>query len=183
LLPHLEQLEIKVVLGQGLPRFDEAAVEWIQYKTKQPPPTDEIKTALRKPFPTRKRSSFTDAMALMEWSHTMFKGAYPSRQNPTPLYAPETIVSLRLSADELEAILTQTRISKTKQFRPRLEAMAAKGEAIELDINDWSSVVSALCGPTVDVAAVRKQMLKMATRIAEQLAEALNIEPPKFLLK
>lgn len=122
-------------------------------------------------------------MALMEWSHTMFKGAYPSRENPAPVYDPGTIVSLRLSADELKAILTRTRIAKTKKLRPRLEAMAAKGEAIELDITVWSSVVSALCGPTVDVAAVRKQMLKMATRIANQLAEALNIEPPKFLSK
>lgn len=184
LLPHLQQLGMEVVLQQDLPWFDEAAVEWIQEsKTKKPLSGDEIKAALRKPFPGRKRTWFTDAMALMEWSHAMFKGAYPSRENAVPLYDPETVVPIRLAAEELVAILTQTRIARTKKLRPRLEAMAAEGKAIELDINDWSNVVSALCGAKVDKQSAHRQMLKMATRIATQLAEALNIEPPDLSVK
>ena len=49
----------------------------------EPPSADEIKAALRKPFPERKRTWFTDAMALMEWSDAMSKGAYPSRKAPS----------------------------------------------------------------------------------------------------
>ena len=184
LLPHLQQLGIEVVLEQDLPWFDEAAIEWIQEsKTKQSLCADEIKTALRKPFPKRKRTWFTDAMVLMEWSHEMFKGAYPSREVPTPLYDPETVVAIPLAADELDSIVTKTNVAKTKKFRPRLEAMAAENKAIELDIHEWSNVVSALCGARVDKVSGRRNMLKMATRIANQLAEALNIEPPNFSLK
>jgi hypothetical protein len=175
---------MEVVLQQDLPWFDEAALEWVrETKMKKPISADEIKTALRKPFPARKRTWFTDAMALMEWSHSMFKGAYPSREAPVPLYDPETVVPIRLAAEELEAVVTQTRIAKTKKLRPRLEAMAAEGNPIELDISDWSNVVSALCGARVDKQSTRKQVLKMATRIANQLAEALNIEPPNLSIK
>ena len=59
LLPHLRQLGIEVVLTDDLPRFDEAVIEWMQ-KTTKPNTTDEIKAALRKPFPERKRNLFTD---------------------------------------------------------------------------------------------------------------------------
>ena len=59
-----------------------------------------------------------------------------------------TVVPIHLAADELEAILTKTDIAKTKKLRPRLEAMAAEDKTIELDINDWSRVVLALCGPS-----------------------------------
>ena len=75
LLPHLGQLEIRVILGHYLPWFDDSAIEWIQYTTEQRPSADEIKAALRKPFPERKRTWFTDAMALMQWSDAMSKGA------------------------------------------------------------------------------------------------------------
>ena len=184
LLPHLRQLGMEVVLRQDLPWFDEAAVEWIrESKTNKPLSGDKIKAALRKPFPKRKRTWFTDSMALMEWSHAMFKGAYPSRENAVPLYDPETVVPIHLAAEELEVILSQTRIAGTKKLRPRLEAMAAEDKAIELDINDWSGVVSALCGAKVDRQSAHKRMLKMATRIATQLAEALNIEPSYLSVK
>ncbi len=138
LLPHLQQLGIEVVLGDDLPRFDEAVVEWIQ-KAKKPSSADEIKAGLRKPFPERKRTWFTDAMALMEWSDAMFKGAYPSREAPVPLYDPETIVPIRLAAEELETILTQTHIAKTKKLRPRLEAMAAKARP-----SNWTSTIGVM---------------------------------------
>lgn len=179
LLPHLEQLGIKVVLGQDLPWFDEAAIEWLQKgKTGKSPSADEIKVALRKPFPERKRTSLDDAMALMEWSDTMFKAAYPTRKDAVPLHDPERPVSVRLTADELEAILTQTEIAKTKKLRPRMEAMAAEGKAIDLEIIDWSRVLLALCAPKVKADSARRRLLKMATILATNLAEALGIEPP-----
>lgn len=181
LLPHLRQLGIEVILGGDLPRFDEAIIEWMQHsKTKRLSSADEIKAALRKPFQERKQTWFTDAMALMEWSGAMFKGAYPSRNVAVPAYDPMTVVSICLAADELEAILTKTDIAKTKKLRPRLEAMAAEDKTIELDIHDWSDVVSALCGPTVDEVSVRKHLLKIATRIANQLADALGIDGPSL---
>lgn len=78
LVPHLQQLGMDVVLGQDMPWFDEAAIEWIQGKREHAPSADEIKAVLRKPFPQRKHTSFDDAMALMEWSDAMFKAAYLS---------------------------------------------------------------------------------------------------------
>jgi hypothetical protein len=119
-------------------------------------------------------------MALSEWADAMFKGAYPSRKVPVPLYDPMTVVAIRLTAEELEAILTKTEIAKTKKLRPRMEAMAAEGKTIELDINDWSRVVLALCGPKGNEVPVHKHLLKIATEIAIQLAEALGIDPPSL---
>ena len=176
LLPHLRQLGIEVVLTDDLPRFDEAVLEDIQKST--PKTADEIKAALRKPFPERKRTSFDDAMNLMEWSDGMFKGAYPSRKVPVPLYDPMTVVPIHLAMEELEAILTKTEIAKTKTLRPRLEAMTTEGKAINLDINDWSRIVLALCGPKVKEEQVRRHLLEIATRIANQLAETLGIDGP-----
>lgn len=177
LLPHLRQLEIEVVLSEDLPRFDEAAIEWME-RAANPSSPSEIRAALRKPFPERKRSWFTDSLQLMEWSDGMFKGAYPSRTVAVPAYEPTTIVAIRLAAEELEAILTDSDIAKTKKLRPRLEAMAAEGTPIDLDINDWSTVLLALCGSRAKEAAVRKHLLRTATRIANQLASALGIAPP-----
>ena len=178
LVPHLGQLGIEVAFSQDLPRFDEAVIGWMQQtKRKTLPPVDEIKATLRKPFPARKRSWFTDAMDLMEWTDAMCKGAYPSRKVPVPAYDPMTMVPMQLTADELEAILTTTTIAKTKKLRPRIEAMAAEGK-VELDISDWSRVLSALCGPRVKQVAVRKRLLRTARRIANDLAEALGMDAP-----
>ena len=177
LLPHLRQLEIDVVLGDDLPWFDEAVMDWVKRATK-PPSRSEIQAALRKPFPERKRSWFTDAMNLMEWTDTMCKGAYPSRKVAVPAYDPTTVVPIHLTAEELETILTQTDIAKTKKLRPRLESMAAEDKAIELDIHDWSTVLLALCGARAKEMAVRKHQLRTATKIANQLADALGIAPP-----
>ena len=43
----------------------------------------------------------------------MWKGAYPSRKVAVPLYDPTTVVPIQLTAEELEAILTKTEITKT----------------------------------------------------------------------
>jgi hypothetical protein len=179
LSPHLRQLGIEVVLVDDLPWFDEAVVDWMQQtKRKSLPSVDEIKATLRKPFPERKRTLFTDSMDLMEWTDRMFKGAYPSRKVAVPFYEPMTVVPIPLTADELEAILTKTEIAKTKTLRPQLETMALEGRAIELDIHEWSRVLLALCGAREKETKGRKSLLVMAKRIADHLAKALGIDPP-----
>ncbi len=65
-----------------------------------------------------------------------------------------------------------------KKLRPKLEAMAA--EAVELDIHEWSRVLRALCGGRRKETASHKPLLEMAKRIANHLAEALEIDPPVF---
>ena len=157
LLPHLRQLDIEVILGDDLPRFDEAIIEWMQ-KMKRPPSAGKIKAILRKPFPERERTWFTDAMELMEWSDAMFKGAYPRQNAPVPSYDPMTIVPIRLAADELDAILTKTRIAKTKKLRPRMEAMAAEGKTIDLEVTEWSGIILALCGTKVKDESVSEAL-------------------------
>jgi hypothetical protein len=87
-------------------------------------------------------------------------------------------VSIHVTAYEAEAILTQTDIANTKKIRPRLESMAAEDKAIELDIHEWSRILLALCGARAKVTAVRKHQLRTATKIANQLADALGIAPP-----
>lgn len=62
LLPHLRQLGIAVVLTENLPRFDEEAIQWIQFKRKKPPTAEEIKAALRMPFPPRTRPQLWEMM-------------------------------------------------------------------------------------------------------------------------
>ncbi len=179
LLPHLRQLGIEIVFSGDLPRFDEAVIDWMrQTKGKMLTPVDDLKMALRKPFPERKRTCFTDAIDLMEWADSMWKEVYPSREIASPSYDPTTLVPVQLTDDELGTILTKTEIAKTKKLRPRLEAMAAAGKAVELDISDWGTVVSALCAPNVKKVSVRKQMLRTAQRIANQLAKALGIDGP-----
>ena len=85
LLPHLRQLEIDVVLNSDLPWCDESVMDWMA-KATNPPSPSELQVILRQPFPERKRSWYTDAMNLMEWSDAMFKGAYSSRKIALPAY-------------------------------------------------------------------------------------------------
>lgn len=179
LLPHLQQLGIGVVLADDLPWFDEAVIDWMQQtKRRTRPSEDDIKATLRKPFPERQRTWFTDAMDLMEWTDKMCKVAYPSRKVAVPLYDAMTLVPIQLTAGELEAILTTTHIAKTKKLRPRLEAMAAEGHAIELGVHDWSQVLLSLCGTRGKQERVSRQSLRVARRIANDLAEALGIDGP-----
>ena len=179
MLPHLRQLEIDVVLNDDLPWFDEAVMDWVKTATK-PPSRSEIQAVLRKPFPERKQSWFTDAMNLMEWSGTMCKGAYPSRKVAVPAYEPTTVVSIHLAAEELEMILTQTDIANTKKLRPRLEMKAVEDNAIDLDIHEWNRILLALCGARAKETTVRKHQLRAATKIANQLADALGIATPSL---
>ena len=144
---------------------------------------EKIKTILQQPFPERERNWFTDAMAFMEWSDRMFKGAYPSRKAPAPSYDPLTTVAVHLTADEVNSILIKTEIAKTKKLRPRMEAMLAEGKTIALDINDWSRVILALCGAGGHGVSDHKRLLKLGTKIANQSREALDIDGPPVPVK
>jgi hypothetical protein len=111
-----------------LPWFEEAVIDWRQRsKREKLPSVDEIKATLRKPFPERKRTWFTDAMDLMEWTDTTCKAAYASRKVAVPSNSPATLAPIQLTADELEAILTRPQIATTKKLRPRLEALGIDG--------------------------------------------------------
>jgi hypothetical protein len=180
LLPRLQQLDIEVVLADDLPWFDGAVVDWMQQTKKGLPPIADIKTSLRKPFPERKRTSFTDAVDLMEWTDFMWKGAYPSRKVAVPLYDPTMVVPIQLTTEELEVILTQTEISKTKKLRPKLETTVLEGRGVELDIHEWSRVLLALCAARTKDMTDRRDLLGMAESIANNQAEALRIDPPVF---
>ncbi len=181
LLPHLRQLGIEAVLSEDLPGFDEAVLEWMQHtKLERPLSVGEIKAVLRRPFPKRKPTRFTDAMNLMKWTEAMVKGAYPSRRDGAASYAPMPVVPIPLSADELEMILTRTTIAKTKRLRPRLEATAAESEAIELSIGDWSRVILALCATRGEGPPLQRRSLEIARRIVNELATALGIDAPEL---
>jgi hypothetical protein len=202
LLPHLRELRIKVVFAENLPRFDaeaiawmeetgtatdlgEALVQWLQKTkgaTKLPSP-DAIQAVLRRPFPPRKRTWHEAAMILTEWTDTMWKGAFPRRDDPVPAYDPTTTVSVAFTAEELRAILTETRVASTKKLCPRLEA-AGEGGQFALAVEDWGTTCFALCGTRTKDTRVRKQLLGIAFKIANRLAEALGIAaPPAWIEK
>jgi hypothetical protein len=187
LLPHLRQLGIEVVLGQELPWFDDAAVEWLQDKpARQAPgkrlPLAKMKEELKSPFPTRKRTAADVPMALMLWTDEMFKAGYPSaRKGTEAAYDPMSTVTIALTTEELEAICTQTRIAKTKKLRPRLEAIAVAGQAADLRVSDWADIMLALCGGLGrPEPRIQKYLLMLAGRIATKLAEALPIVGPPW---
>lgn len=106
------------------------------------------------------------------------RGAYPSPKAPVAPYAPETIVPIRLKADELEAILTKTVIATSEELRPRLEAMAAEGTTIDLNVNEWSCILLALSGLKIDEESDREHLVDIGRDIAARLAETLGIDPP-----
>ena len=160
LLPHLRELGIEVVVGEELPTFNEAVFEWIQRKTPagEQPSKDKLIEDLNRPFPKRKQTWHDDVLDFMKWLDEMQKAAYPSRSIPVPSYDPMTVVPLRLTAGELEAILTQTDIARTKKLRPRLEAIARTEHAFDLPVHEWSTVCLALCGTKAKEVRVQKHL-------------------------
>ncbi len=186
LLPHLRQLGIEVALGEDLPWFGEAAIEWMQDKSarKQARPlaVTKIKEGLKSPFPTRKRTAADVPMALMLWAGEILKAGYPSLRKGIPAaYDPMSTVTVPLTADEWQAILNQPGIAKTKKFRPRLEAVAETGQAAGLSIDEWGRIMFALCGTRANrEPGVRKRLLMLAGKIATSLSEALPIDGPPW---
>ena len=186
LLPHLQQLEIEVVLGEDLPWFGEAAIEWMQDKSarKQAKPLSVTKSKeeLKRPFPTRKRTAADVPMALILWTGEMLKAGYPSLRKGIPAaYDPMSTVTIPLTADEWEAIFSQPDIAKTKKFRPRLEVVAETGQAADLSIDEWGRIMLALCGRGANrEPGVCKHLLMLAGKIATSLSEALPIDGPPW---
>jgi len=183
----LRQLGIEVVLGEDLPWFDEAAIEWIRDKPARHAPTKrlpltKITEELKSPFPTRKRTSADVPVAMMLWTGEMLKAGYPSLRKGIPAaYDPMSTVTIPLTADEWQAIFSQPDIAKTKKFRPRLEAVAETGQAAELSIDEWGRIMLALCGRRANrEPGVRKHLLMLAGKIATSLSEALPIDGPPW---
>ena len=185
LLPHLRQLGIEIVSGDDLPRFDEAVIEWMQERTadhtpEKPFAVAKIKEDLKSLFPKRKRTSLDATLDLLHWTDEMLKAGYPSARKKTPAaYDPMSTVAIRLTADELQAILTKTDIARTKKLRPRLDAVAETEQPLDLSVHDCGRVLFSLCGSrTHREARVRKQLLMIAGKIAKCLADVLGIEAP-----
>ena len=85
----------------------------------------------------------------MLWTDEMLKAGYPSARKGTPAaYDPMTTVAIPLTAEQWQAVLAETDIARTKKLRPRLEAMAATEQAAALSVDDWGSIMLALCGGT-----------------------------------
>ena len=180
LLPHLRQLGMEVVLADDLPRFDEAVVDWMQQDTArhEPLPVDTIREDIRNPFPERKRTSLDATMALMDWTDEMLKAGYPSARKGTPAaYDPLSTVAIHLTLGELEAILTKTRIARTKKLRPQLETTVSSQRDCDLSIHEWGQVILSLCGAKGETRA-HKHLMTIARKIAVHLSEALGIDAP-----
>lgn len=184
LLPHLRQLGIEVVLTDDLPRFEEAAVDWIrETKTaKQRLSPKMIKAALRNPFPARKLTWHEATMTLMEWTDTMFRAACALQNAPAVSYDPLTTVSVALTAEEVNAILVETEIGRTKKLRPQLESLG-EGKLVDLSVAEWTRISQALCGARTNSVPIRKYLLGIALKVANRLAEALDITTPAGWIK
>jgi hypothetical protein len=80
LLPHLRQLRIEVVLSEDLPAFDDTVLDWMQQdKAKTRLSADEIKEALRQPFPQRRPDRVPEAMSPRARTKTRaFDELYPN---------------------------------------------------------------------------------------------------------
>jgi hypothetical protein len=181
LFPHLQQLGSEVVLADELPWFDEAFVEFLQHRRHSSPKAlDEkkIREDLKRPFPPRKPTSINAALALMHWTDDLLKAGYASARKGTPAaFDPMSIVTIHLTDEDLQLILTDTYVARTKKLRPQLEAMVGLQQDIDLPIHEWARVVCSLCAAG-EGARVRKRAMTLAGRIARSLAQAVGFEGP-----
>jgi hypothetical protein len=182
LQPHLEQLGIQVVLADELPWFDQAVVEWLQKGPTRASGNvldeEKILEALKCPFPPRKPTAIDAALALMHWTDELLKAGYPSARKGTPAaFDPMSTVAIHLTDEELQLILTETDIAKTKKLRPQLEAMVGTQQNIELSVHEWGMLMFSLCGAEKGARA-RKRLMTLAGRIARSLAGAVGFDGP-----
>jgi hypothetical protein len=186
LLPHLRELGINVVLGNELPRCEEAAIEWILEKKKDKSLAEKIKLEMRRPFPKEERITRNDAMReMLDWLGALLKAGYPSFRNKTPAaYDGMNTLTIDLTDAELRTILSHERIARTKKLRPQLESLVGSNPALELSIHDWGMFCLTLM-VSRGKASKRSEMksLKIVWKIAGILAEALEFEPPPPLPK
>ena len=181
LFPHLQQLGIEVVLADDLPWFDQAVVEFLQHRRRASPKLldeEKIREDLRCPFPPRKPTSIDAALALMHWTDDLLKAGYASaRKEPPAAFDPMSTVTIHLTDEDLQLILTETYVARTKKLRPQLESMVGLQRDIELSVHEWGRLVCSLCAAG-NGACVRKRAMTLAGRIARSLAEAVGFEGP-----
>lgn len=183
LFPHLHQLGIEVVPAHDLPWFDQAVVEFTQDtrpRRAAGKALDEkaIRDMLKRPFPEKKHTALDAALDLMHWTDDLSKAGYPSARKGTPAaFDPMSTVAIHLTDEELQLILTETYVARTKKLRPQLEAMVGRQPDIELSIHDWGLITSSLCAAGAGARA-RKRAMTLAGSIARSLAEAVGFEAP-----
>jgi hypothetical protein len=108
----------------------------------------------------------------------MLKAGYPSARKGTPAaYDPLSPVAIHLTLDEIEAILTKTDVARTKKLKPRLEVMREAQQDVELSVHEWGRVISSLC-VAKQKGHVRRQLSKIARKIAERLSDVLGVPAP-----
>jgi hypothetical protein len=181
LFPHLQQLGIEVVLADELPWFDEAVVEFLQHRRHASPKLldeEQIREDLKRPFPSRNPTSIDAALALMHWTDDLLKAGYASARKGTPAaFDPMSTVTIHLTDEELQLILTDTYVARTKKLRPQLESMVGLQRDIELSVHEWGRLVCSLCAAG-EGARARKRAMTLAGRIARSLAGAVGFEGP-----
>lgn len=139
---------------------------------------EKIREDLKHPFPPRKPTSIDAALALMHWTDDLLMAGYASARKGTPAaFDPMSTVTIHLTDEELQLILTDTYVARTKKLRPQLESMVGLQQDIDLPIHEWGQVVCSLCA-AVEGARVRKRAMTLAGRIARSLAEAVGFEGP-----
>jgi hypothetical protein len=185
LFPHLQQLGIEVVLADDLPWFDEAVVELIQdrparHASGKVLDEEKIRDLLKCPFPEKKPTAIDAALALMHWTDELLKAGYPSARKGIPAaYDPMSTVTIHLSDEELQLILTETDVARTKKLRPQLEALVGLQQDAQLSVHEWGRLVCSLSGAGQG-ARVRKRLMTIARKIARSLAEGLGLDGPSL---
>ena len=132
-------------MADDLPWFDQAVVEFLQHRRHASPKVldeEQIREDLRRPFPPRKPTSIDAALDLMHWTDELLKAGYPSARKGTPAaFDPMSTVAIHLTDEELQLILTETYVARTKKLRPQLEAMIGSQRDIELSVHEWGRLV------------------------------------------
>ena len=155
LLPHLEQLGIGVVLADDLPWFDEAVVEFMQFRrtghaAEKVLDQEKVREMLKCRFPEKKPTAIDAALDLMRWTDELLQAGYASARKGTPAACdPMSTVAIHLTEGELLLIVTETDVARTKKLRPKLEAMVGSQQDAQLPVHEWGRLVCSLCGGTI----------------------------------
>ena len=183
LFPHLQQLGIEVVLADDLPWFDMAVLERLQHGAVRHVPltvADEetIRDTLKSPFPEKERTDLDASLDLMHWTDKLLKAGYSSaRKGTSAAFDPLSIVTIHLTDEELQLILTETDVARTKKLRPRLEAIVGSQQDVQLPVHEWGRLVFSSCGAGRE-DHIRERLMTIAEKIACSLADAVGLQGP-----
>jgi hypothetical protein len=183
LFPHLQQLGIEGVLADDLPWFDKAVLECVQHRAARHVPltvADEetIRDTLKRPFPEKERTDLDASLDLMHWMAELLKAGYPSaRKGTSAAFDPLSIVTIHLTDEELQLILTETDVARTKKLRPRLEAIVGSQQDVQLSVHEWGLLVYSSCGAGRETR-IRERLMAIAEKIARSLADAVGLQGP-----